>query len=689
MALALTESGLMSHEQLYACVRQEDTEILRELLTWSEGEVSFAEGVKPPGDRLPLTLSITSLLPSLSDPISPSSVSTSNLRSVREEPSLPVTPPSIPTTPHPFLFKKSKPGPIEEEPSTPAMQFPTIPTMLEASRPALQERLGPATPVSTFNNIGTPFQRGIVLSSVTSSIHPSPNALTLKHPTPGMRFKKHLTVHASKKRYRVFTGVLLLFVFFLPGALAWAPMQGALSAPSLPALNAAIARAEQYISQLYKPIDGSTATVAEYYGVPLRVYMTRYHSWILLGENSSTSAITNVENRQASETFVAEFHSSQFFRSPRIRVDVNWNEDPAHYQIRFTNEQFDDQRTSALVYLYDLYIGTYSSTNVGRSASLTFAKTDITHLHSFRYTIRHGNQLAQNYFWYKQDRDKYERLARFLAQQGYQLDYDIYAPIWGYGEAYPDDLPYHISNSDGNEVYHDCHASSWNDTLNYVYQSKVCKVGVGIYLEVSRRDLLTISIQAQHILNKYGDPKRSYVDGGNQQSTPLSAAAQLEQKFDQSDDIGIPMCSPIGCNYGLASGVRTFNFGALETMLGYGYGYQQSRTYADTVAGLALEIQVGDDDTLRMADGSTFYRPAQRGAFYLSWGASMEFGLSKPFGYEYINALLNMPDEYRGVLVSDMETTFNAYAFLVLYRCKKYGVGCAAGTEKPHVTGLR
>ena len=335
------------------------------------------------------------------------------------------------------------------------------------------------------------------------------------------------------------------------------------------------------------------------------------------------------------------------------------------------------------MYLDDQYIDTFSSTNVGRSASLTFAKTDITDLHSFRYTIRHGNQLAQNYFWYKQDRDKYERLARFLAQQGYQLDYDIYAPIWGYGTAYPDDLPYHISNGDGYEVYHDCHASSWNDTLNYLYQSKVCKVGVGIYVQVSRSDLLTISIQALHMLNKYSDPKRSYVDGGNQQSTPLSAAAQLEQKFEQSDDIGIPMCSPVGCNYTLASGVRTFNFGALETLLGYSYGYQQSRKYADTVARLALEVQVGDDDTLKMADGSTFYRPAQRGAFYLSWGAPMEFGLSKPFGYEYINDLLNMPDEYRGVLVSDMETTFNAYAFLVLYRCKKYGVGCAAGTAKP------
>jgi len=476
-------------------------------------------------------------------------------------------------------------------------------------------------------------------------------------------------------------------MFFMRGALAWSPIARTSSVPSLAELNAAIARAEQYISQLYKPINGSTATVAEYYGVPLRVYLTRYHSWILLGENSDMSAITEVENRQTSETFVAEFHSSQFSSSPRIRVDVNWNYAPEHYQIRFTNEQFDDQRTSALVYLYDLYIDTFSSMNVGRSVSLTFAKTDIAHLHSFRYTIRHGNQLAQNYFWYKQDRDKYERLARFLVQQGYQLDYDIYAPIWGYGSAYPDDLPYHISNGDGYEAYHDCHASSWNDPLNFLYQSKVCKVGVGIYIEVSRSDLLTISIQALHILNKYGDPEHSYVDGGNQQSTPLHAASQLEQKFDQSG-IGIPMCSPIGCNYPLASGVRTFSFGALETMLGYGYGYQQSRKYADAAARLALEVQVGDDDTLRVADGSTFYRPAQRGAFYLSWGTSMQFGLSRPFGYEYINDLLNMPDEYRGVLVSDMETTFNAYAFLVLYRCKKYGVGCAAGTAKPPVTEL-
>jgi hypothetical protein len=61
MALALTESGLVSHEQLYAWARQEATEFLQELLKWSAEEVCFSEGVQPPVDRLPLTLSITSL----------------------------------------------------------------------------------------------------------------------------------------------------------------------------------------------------------------------------------------------------------------------------------------------------------------------------------------------------------------------------------------------------------------------------------------------------------------------------------------------------------------------------------------------------------------------------------------------------------------------------------------------------
>jgi hypothetical protein len=37
-----------------------------------------------------------------------------------------------------------------------------------------------------------------------------------------------------------------------------------------------------------------------------------------------------------------------------------------------------------------------------------------------------------------------------------------------------------------------------------------------------------------------------------------------------------------------------------------------------------------------------------------------------------------MPPEYLGPKPTDSETTFDAYAFLLVYRCARYGVGCQA-----------
>lgn len=608
---------------------------------------------------------------------------------------------TVPITPFPPLFMKSKSN--VRELSIPLTPFPTIPvtpppTTLNAPSSVVQEQSSAPGPLSDISNITTLVHRAIVPSSLVSLIHPSSDDPTVKLLTPSTRLGHQFTLRVSTKWYLALAVIMILLPLLLPSIVAWAPAEWSLfsPAPSLAELDAAITRSDQYITQLFKPINDQTGTIGEYYGVPLRVYLTQYNRWILLGENSTafctvgicnlTSAIFGVVNRQSSETFIADFRSPKDFDSPQIRVDVNWNYDAKHYQIKLTNEQFSDQNTTAIVYLYDLSIGIFSSNNVGHSTILTYAKTDIAPLHTFRYTIRHGNQLAQNYYWYKQDRQKYEQLARFLVQQGYQLDYDIYAPIWGYGTSYPDDLPYRVNGSDGYEVYHDCHASPWNDDLDYRYQSKICKVGLGIYVEISRRDLLIVSLQAIHILNKYGDPERPYSDGESQRYTPVGAVTQLEKAFNQSR-IGIPMCSPVGCNYGLASGLRTFDFGVLETLLGYTYGRMASQDYADTVARLVLDVQIGDNDTILTADGGDFYRPAQKGAFYLSWDASMRYSQSVPFGYEYLNDVLNMPNEYHGVLVSDMETSLNAYAFLVLYRCKKYGVGCASGAPKPPVTG--
>jgi hypothetical protein len=45
---------------------------------------------------------------------------------------------------------------------------------------------------------------------------------------------------------------------------------------------------------------------------------------------------------------------------------------------------------------------------------------------------------------------------------------------------------------------------------------------------------------------------------------------------------------------------------------------------------------------------------------------------------------LDMPPEYRGVIPSNAETTLTAYAFLVRYRCERYGKGCRAPSTAPH-----
>lgn len=191
VALALAELGLVSHEQLYAWTRQEAIAILQEPLTWSAGEVSFAEGVQPPADRLPLALCITSLLPSRS--ASPSTSSIGSPEPVIEEPtlslsapsrlfkipgllregaSLPETPPAIPATPLPVLFKRSHPS----LPETPLPQVPLTPP------PLVEEHIRPAIHLPQL------FKSSAGLLSTARAILPLPDyGLTVKLSTPKQR----------------------------------------------------------------------------------------------------------------------------------------------------------------------------------------------------------------------------------------------------------------------------------------------------------------------------------------------------------------------------------------------------------------------------------------------------------------------------------------------------------------------
>jgi cellulose synthase (UDP-forming) len=96
MAQTLLKLGKLHREQLNAWVRQEAVEILQDLLTWSESDVSFTEGVATPPDRLPLNYYITSLLSSLSDEKSTSHPSLGISRSMRSKESASHIPVPVP-----------------------------------------------------------------------------------------------------------------------------------------------------------------------------------------------------------------------------------------------------------------------------------------------------------------------------------------------------------------------------------------------------------------------------------------------------------------------------------------------------------------------------------------------------------------------------------------------------------------
>ncbi|MCH6471551.1 hypothetical protein [Sinomonas terrae] len=96
--------------------------------------------------------------------------------------------------------------------------------------------------------------------------------------------------------------------------------------------------------------------------------------------------------------------------------------------------------------------------------------------------------------------------------------------------------------------------------------------------------------------------------------------------------------------------------------------------YADNAAAQAIAAQIGSAGTIR-TPAATLVRPVQAGAFPSYWDAEHRFvptsGLT-----EWATDMLSMPPEYAGAVVSDSETTFDGYAFLVTYRCARFDLGC-------------
>jgi hypothetical protein len=456
--------------------------------------------------------------------------------------------------------------------------------------------------------------------------------------------------------------------------------------PSRAQLDGAVALADDWLSALYKPLSQDAAVLSEYYGFPLRVYLTRYDKWLVVGRDGVT--LSPIAMNYGGERFSVDVRSPGGRHSPRLDVSINWKASPTRYAIQVRNARFDDDRTSAEVYLDDVFLGTLGRANVNMSLRKTFPKTQRRHLRSLRYTIRHGSQEARNYFAYRRARTNSKMLDNTIRRAGFVVNYDLAAPIWGAGAQYPVGMPYD-GDSRGFDAYQDCDAVLPSGSRAYPYHSKVC-LGRQLYIWLSHSDTLAPAAQAIHVLNKHANPHSTTQDrrfplglpvGWDPRAsmprteTPTTIARDLEATFRRNRS-GIPTCLFASYCFSDSSGVRTFQFGALETLLGYRFGDGISRSYADAIARIALAVQVRENGIVR-SDGRAFYRPVSIGSFYLGWDHALRLSSGGAF-VAPVHAHFDMPAEYIGVIPSNAETTLTAYAFLVRYRCERFGVGCSA-----------
>jgi hypothetical protein len=466
------------------------------------------------------------------------------------------------------------------------------------------------------------------------------------------------------------------------------PRPGPVVVPTLDSLNAAIARGEEFLDGLYKPLGRAGAVQSEHYGLPIRVRYPDRRRWVLLGQPEAGACrtgdcpapthIRSLESSYDTEAYELTYATPATPDGLRLRAAVDWAAGGGRWRVSVSALAFDDPAAEAEVWLDDVRLGTFQG-GPGAAAQpalrRAFPAREAGHLRSFRYTVRHATQLAWLHAVSRKDDRRADALARFMLAAGFVPGRDLRAAIFGRGRDAPRDFSYR--HEPFLDAYGDCRLEPPATPLAYPYRSKACVADVRPYLLAARHDTLLPTIEALQALNRGESPDGRYRDQSallpQATTSPNKTADELERRFDRLG-FGIPRCSPLGCDRKRASALRTFAFGMLETVLGYRGGEIGRRPYADAVASLALSVQIGDDGVVRTAD-RVAYRPALRGGFLSYWNPDRRY--LKPGGVaQTVADRFNMPPEYLGLRPTDSETGFDAYAFLVLYRCARYKVGC-------------
>lgn len=308
-------------------------------------------------------------------------------------------------------------------------------------------------------------------------------------------------------------------------------------------------------------------------------------------------------------------------------------------------------------------------------------------LPAHRYTVKHGQQMARNAFHALGNHYRAPAAGKTGDNLGYP--WDLYDPIYGLGASRPDDYVFQ------NATYYDCDlVTGWGGINNphpwgvnqyngvkyftyYGYESKVC-LDRTAYILASRADYLATALQAIHILNKYGNPDHYYANpnifnnlGVN--ITPRMMARWLESKWN---GYGLPAYLK---DSSYASGVRTNVFLVLESILGYKFGDEISRDYADLTATILLRVQCGSapytNYLCETQEDGYVIRPNYHGAALAGWrpGGSYPYAMPPRTFVQDVLDILGMPHEVEGVALSNAETTLTYEQALRVYNYFRWG----------------
>lgn len=328
-----------------------------------------------------------------------------------------------------------------------------------------------------------------------------------------------------------------------------------------------------------------------------------------------------------------------------------------------------------------------------------------------KFFLRTEDIVAAKLLW--DEPDNYKLLNWCNQQWGNDIEADIHAPLFNMANGKRTDFIYQT----GAPTYRDCvvqhdgcpnwwpadrYRGASTSGWGFSHRSKVC-FWEGGYTWILAQDPLGLQCQAIMTLNKVGNPDHQFFDAwpfgvpGKPTMTPKGVATWVKNNYYR-ENVGATMWGiPVIGGDDRISSLRTNQFLVLTTLLGYKYRVAGWAAYADELANILLQVQVGGKDQpahgAKTAELGEICRPDYTGSQLYVWdkldgsgtmsnnqvsaaGVDVEGLGLKDFGWlrQTINHYFNLPLDDEDFTLSTIETTATYCQALRVYLWHKYRV---------------